>query len=237
MSIKIKKPTTPAQRWLTVSGFEEITTDKPYWPLTKPLRKQGGRNMYGRITVRHRGGGHKRRIRIVDFKRDKFDMPAQVLSVEYDPGRTARIALVQYQDGEKRYIIWPNGLTVGSTIISGESAEAKLGNFLPLRNIPLGVEIHNIELVKGKGGQIVKCAGSYAQLMAKEGDYAHVKLPSGEIRLIGINCYAAVGQIGNIDHENISIGKAGRSRWMGIRPTVRGVAMNPVDHPMGGGER
>jgi len=236
MAIIKKKPTTPSQRWTTISSFDEITQDKPYKPLTKALRKTGGRNNRGRVTARHRGGGHKRRLRIIDFKRNKHDVAATVLTIEYDPNRSARIALVEYEDGEKRYIIAPSGLTVGNKIISGEKAEIRLGNSLPLKSIPSGTEIHNIELAKGKGGQIVRSAGSSAQIMAKEGKLAHIRLPSGEIRLIDVDCYATIGQIGNITHENISIGKAGRSRWLGKRPKVRGVAMNPVDHPMGGGE-
>jgi len=236
MAIIKKRPMTAGQRWTTVSSFEELTKVAPHKPLTKALRKKGGRNNHGRITVRHRGGGHKRRLRLIDFKRDKHDMPAKVLTIEYDPNRSARIALLEYSDGEKRYIISPVGLSVGSTVASGENAEIRTGNSLPLKSIPSGTEIHNIELAKGKGAQIVRSAGGSAQIMAKEGKLAHVKLPSGEIRLIDVGCYATIGQIGNIDHENISLGKAGRSRWLGRRPKVRGVAMNPVDHPMGGGE-
>jgi len=236
MGIIKKKPTTPTQRWTTVSSFEEITTDKPYKPLTSALRKKGGRNSSGRITMRRRGGGHRRRLRIIDFKRDKRDIVATVLSVEYDPNRSARIALLEYDGGEKRYIICPNGLSVGSKVVAGESTDIKPGNALPLKKIPSGTQIHNIELAKGRGGQIVRSAGSSAQIMAKEGKYCHVKLPSGEIRLIDGDCYATIGQIGNIDHDSISLGKAGRSRWLGRRPKVRGVAMNPVDHPHGGGE-
>jgi len=236
MGIIKKKPTTPAQRWTTVSSFEEITTDKPYKPLTSALRKKGGRNSSGRITMRRRGGGHRRRLRIIDFKRDKRDVVATVLSVEYDPNRSARIALLEYDGGEKSYIICPNGLSVGSKVVAGESTDIKPGNALPLKKIPSGTQIHNIELAKGRGGQIVRSAGSSAQIMAKEGNHCHVKLPSGEIRLIDGDCYATIGQIGNIDHDSISLGKAGRSRWLGRRPKVRGVAMNPVDHPHGGGE-
>lgn len=236
MGIVKKKPTTPSQRWTTVSSFEEITTKTPHKPLTKALRKKGGRNSNGRVTVRHRGGGHRRRLRIIDFKRDKRDIQAQVITIEYDPNRSARIALVEYQDKEKRYIVAPVGLIVGSTIIAGETADIRIGNALPLRNIPPGTQIHNIELTKGKGAQAVRSAGASAQIMAKEGKYAHVKMPSSEIRLIDQDCYATIGQIGNVDHENISLGKAGRSRWLGRRPKVRGVAMNPVDHPHGGGE-
>jgi len=236
MGIVKKKPTTPSQRWTTVSSFEEITAKTPHKPLTIALRKKGGRNSNGRVTVRHRGGGHRRRLRIIDFKRDKRDIQAQVITIEYDPNRSARIALVEYQDKEKRYIVAPVGLIVGSTIIAGETADIRIGNALPLRNIPPGTQIHNIELTKGKGAQAVRSAGASAQIMAKEGKYAHVKMPSSEIRLIDQDCYATIGQIGNVDHENISLGKAGRSRWLGRRPKVRGVAMNPVDHPHGGGE-
>jgi len=236
MALKQKKPTTQTQRWATVSSFEDLTTDKPYKPLTKAIRASGGRNAYGRITVRHRGGGHRRRQRIIDFKRDKFGIPAKVLSIEYDPNRSARIALLEYEDKEKRYILWPKGLSVGTTVISGEDADMKVGNSLPLKVIPTGMEIHNIELIRGNGAQIVRSAGSTAQIMAKEGGYAHVRLPSSEIRLVPLDCYATIGQLGNIDHEKISLGKAGRSRWLGNKPSVRGVAMNPVDHPMGGGE-
>lgn len=236
MGIVKKKPTTPSQRWTTVSSFEEITTKTPHKPLTRALRKKGGRNSNGRVTVRHRGGGHRRRLRIIDFKRDKRDIQAQVITIEYDPNRSARIALVEYQDKEKRYIVAPVGLVVGSTIIAGDTADIRIGNALPLRNIPPGTQIHNIELAKGKGAQVVRSAGASAQIMAKEGKYAHVRMPSTEIRLIDQDCYATIGQIGNIDHENISLGKAGRSRWLGRRPKVRGVAMNPIDHPHGGGE-
>ncbi|MFC1807033.1 50S ribosomal protein L2 [Candidatus Omnitrophota bacterium] len=236
MGLKQKKPVTPAQRWTTVSTFEDITTDKPYKPLTRAIRKKGGRNAHGRVTVRHRGGGHRRRLRIIDFKRDKFDIPATVISVEYDPNRSARIALLNYEDGEKRYIVCPKGLSVGSKVVTGKQAEVVVGHCMALKDIPSGTEIHNIELVKGMGGKIVRSAGASAQIMAKEGKYAHIKLPSGEVRLISLDCYATIGQIGNIDHEKVSLGKAGRSRWLGRRPKVRGVVMNPVDHPMGGGE-
>jgi large subunit ribosomal protein L2 len=236
MKLIQKKPTTPTQRFTTVASFEELTTSSPYKPLTVALKSKGGRNSTGRVTMRYRGGGHKRRLRIIDFKRDKYDMPANVLTIEYDPNRSARIALVEYQDGEKRYIICPAGLKTGESIISGESTDIKTGNCTTLKRIPPGTQIHNIELVRGKGGQIVRSAGSSAQIMAKEDKYAHIKLPSGEIRLIDIDCYAVIGQISNIEHEGISLGKAGRSRWLGRRPKVRGVAMNPVDHPHGGGE-
>ncbi len=236
MGIKRFKPTSPGIRFMTVSTFEEITKDEPEKSLVVPLKSTGGRNNQGRITVRFRGGGHKRKYRIIDFKRDKWGVPAKVAAIEYDPNRSARIALLHYVDGEKRYIIAPEGLKVGDTVMSGPDAEIKVGNALPLKNIPLGTFIHNIELIPGKGGQIARAAGTYAQLMAKEGDYAHVRLPSGEVRLIHVNCMATIGQVGNIDHENIVIGKAGRNRWLGRRPHVRGTAMNPVDHPHGGGE-
>ena len=236
MGLIKKRPTTSTQRFTTISSFEEITTDAPYMPLTQALRKKGGRNANGRITMRRRGGGHKRRLRIIDFKRDKRDIEAKVISIEYDPNRSARIALLEYDDNEKRYIICPHELNVGAKIVSGDSADIRVGNATSLRRIPIGNQIHNIELVKGKGSQIVRSAGSSAQIMAKEDRYAHVKLPSGEMRLIGIDCYATIGRISNIDHEGLSLGKAGRSRWLGRRPKVRGVAMNPVDHPHGGGE-
>ncbi len=236
MPIKKYNPTFPARRFMTVSTFEEITKKEPEKSLLAPLKKKGGRNAYGRITVRHHGGGAKKKYRIIDFKRDKDNIPAKVTSIEYDPNRSARIALLTYVDGEKRYIIAPDGLKVGDQVISGPDADIKPGNALPLENIPVGTVIHNIELKPGKGGQLVRAAGNLAQLMAKEGSYAQVRLPSGEVRKINIKCKATIGQVGNVDHENISIGKAGRKRWMGIRPTVRGVVMNPVDHPHGGGE-
>lgn len=236
MGIKKFKPTSPGRRQMTVLSFEEITKCEPEKALTIPLRKTGGRNALGRQTVRHRGGGHKRLYRVVDFKRTKDGVPAKVAAIEYDPNRSANIALLHYVDGEKRYIIAPNGLKVGDKVMSGPKADIRVGNALPLRNIPVGSIIHNIELKPGKGGQIVRSAGGSAQLMAKEGDYAHVRLPSGEVRLVHLNCRATIGQVGNLDYENISLGKAGRSRWKGIRPTVRGTAMNPVDHPHGGGE-
>ncbi|HHU52136.1 MAG TPA: 50S ribosomal protein L2 [Firmicutes bacterium] len=236
MAVKKFKPTSPGRRFASVSTFEEITKTKPEKSLLKPLTKSGGRNDDGRITVRHRGGGHKRMYRVIDFKRDKFGVPAKVASIEYDPNRTARIALLHYADGEKRYIIAPDGLSVGETVESGPQADIKTGNALPLANIPVGTIIHNIELRKGTGGQLVRSAGAGAQLMAKEGNYAHIRLPSGEVRLVRLECMATIGQTGNIDHENIIIGKAGRSRWLGRRPSVRGVVMNPVDHPHGGGE-
>jgi len=236
MGIVKYNPTSPGRRFQTVSTFEEITRDKPKRGLLKPLKKSGGRNTYGRMTVRHVGGGHKRRYRVIDFKRDKRGIPAKVASIEYDPNRSARIALLQYVDGEKRYIIAPVDLNVGETIIASESADIKPGNALPLRNIPSGSVIHNVELKPGKGGQIIRSAGSNGQLLAKEGKYARIRLPSGEVRLVLLDCFATIGQVGNIDHENVSLGKAGRKRWLGRRPRVRGVAMNPVDHPMGGGE-
>ncbi len=236
MGIKNYNPTSAGRRFQTVSDFREITRAKPEKSLVRPLKKTGGRNFYGRITSRYIGGGHKRRYRIIDFKRDKTDIPAQVASIEYDPNRSARIALLHYVDGEKRYILAPLELRVGETLLSGEQADIKPGNALPLRNIPLGTMIHNIELKPGKGAQMIRSAGSAAQLMAKEGKYAHVKLPSGEVRLVNVNCFATIGQVGNLDAENISLGKAGRKRWLGRSPHVRGVAMNPVDHPLGGGE-
>ncbi|MGB9779935.1 MAG: 50S ribosomal protein L2 [Caldanaerobacter sp.] len=236
MGIKAYKPTSPGRRQMTVLTFEEVTKKEPEKSLLAPLKKKAGRNVYGRITVRHRGGGHKRRYRIIDFKRDKDGIPGKVAAIEYDPNRTAFIALIHYADGEKRYIIAPHGLKVGDVIESGENVDIKVGNALPLRNIPVGTIVHNIELIPGKGGQLVRAAGAAAQLMAKEGDYVHIRMPSGEIRLINANCRATIGQVSNIDHENIKIGKAGRSRWLGRRPAVRGSAMNPVDHPHGGGE-
>lgn len=236
MGIKTFTPVTPSRRFMTVSDFSEITRDEPEKSLLLPLKKSGGRNFYGRITARHRGGGHKRQYRIIDFKRDKHGIPAKVASIEYDPNRTARIALLHYADGEKRYIIAPLGLQVGDILTSGPEAEVKVGNALPLARIPTGIPIHNIELVPGKGGQLVRSAGGSAVILSKEGKFARIKLPSGEIRLILLTCMATIGQVGNLEHEGISIGKAGRSRWLGWRPRVRGVAMNPVDHPMGGGE-
>jgi len=236
MPIKKYNPTSPARRNMSVLTFEEITKKKPEKSLLAPLKKNAGRNSYGRITVRHHGGGAKQKYRIIDFKRDKDGIRAKVSAIEYDPNRSANIALLTYLDGEKRYIIAPEGLNVGDFVESGENADIKPGNALPLKNIPVGTVIHNIELKPGKGGQLVRAAGISAQLMAKEGDYAQVRLPSGEVRMIRLNCKATIGVVGNHDHENVSIGKAGRKRWMGIRPTVRGVVMNPVDHPHGGGE-
>ena len=236
MPIKIYKPTSPARRYHTVLVNDDITTSKPHKPLVEKLDQSGGRNNHGEITSWWRGGGHKRLYRIIDFKRDKLDIPGTVATIEYDPNRSSRIALISYADGEKRYILQPAGLKVGDKIIASENADILLGNALPLKNIPLGTQIHNVELRPGKGGQIARSAGSSVQLVAREGDYASVRMPSGEIRKINMECFATVGQVGNIDHENVSIGKAGRSRWLGQRPHVRGVAMNPVDHPLGGGE-
>ena len=236
MAMKKFKPTSPARRFMTVSTFDEITKFEPERSLLEPLKKNAGRNSYGRITVRHRGGGNKRKYRVIDFKRNKFDMPATVIGIEYDPNRSANIALVEYEDGERRYIIAPLGLKDGEVVISSANADIKPGNTLPISSIPVGTIIHNIELAPGKGGQLVRSAGNSAQLMAKEGKYAQVRLPSGEVRMIRMDCLATIGQVGNIDYENISIGKAGRKRHMGIRPTVRGVVMNPCDHPHGGGE-
>lgn len=236
MAIRKYKPTSPGRRFMTVPAFDEITRAVPEKSLLKPLRKSGGRNATGRITSRFRGGGHKRMYRVVDFKRDKSGIPAKVVSVEYDPNRTARIALLHYADGEKRYILAPNGMAVGDSILSGPEADIKPGNALPLANIPLGTIIHNIELRPGRGGQMVRSAGAGAQLLAKEGAYAHLRMPSGEMRLVSLQCMATVGQVGNEDAENVRIGKAGRSRWLGRKPHNRGVVMNPVDHPHGGGE-
>ena len=236
MAIKKFKPTSPARRFMTVSDFAEITKTTPERSLIESLKKNAGRNSYGRITVRHRGGGNRRKYRIIDFKRNKDGMPATVIGIEYDPNRTANIALIQYEDGTKSYIIAPQGLTDGHIVVSGEGADIKPGNALFLKDIPVGTLIHNIELYPGKGGQLVRTAGAYAQLMAKEGAYAQVRLPSGEVRMVRLECKATIGIVGNQQHENISIGKAGRKRHMGWRPTVRGVVMNPNDHPHGGGE-
>lgn len=236
MAIKKFKPTSPGRRFVTVSAFDELTTAKPEKSLLEPLKKSGGRNKQGRLTVRHRGGGHKRQYRIIDFKRNKDGIPAKVATIEYDPNRSARIALLNYADGEKRYILAPVGLKVGMTVVSGQDADIKVGNALPLRNIPVGTMIHNIEMYPKGGGQLVRSAGTSAQLMAKEGKHANIRMPSGEMRLLLQDCRATIGQVGNVEHENITIGTAGRKRWMGIRPTVRGVVMNPVDHPHGGGE-
>ncbi len=236
MALKKLRPTTPGQRFRVGPSFDEITTDKPQRSLLAPLKKSGGRNSQGRLTVRQRGGGHKRRYRIIDFKRDKFNMPATVATIEYDPNRTARIALVQYEDGEKRYIIAPAGLAVGQIIMSGTGIAPELGNTLPLSDIPLGTIVHNIELAPGKGGVMARSAGAYAQLVARDERYSTLKMPSSEMRMVLSRCLATVGTVSNGDHMNVSIGKAGRKRWLGRRPRVRGVAMNPVDHPMGGGE-
>jgi len=236
MAIRKLKPTNPASRFQTVSTFEEITSTKPYKPLTEGKSGSGGRNNKGRATIRFRGGGHKRRYRMVDFKRNKPGVPAKVATVEYDPNRSARVALLHYADGDKRYILWPHGLAVGAEVISGEDAPINPGNALPLRKIPVGTIVHNVELKIGKGGQMARSAGSGAQLMAKEGSQALLKLPSGEVRKVHMDCSATIGQVGNLDHENRSLGKAGKKRWLGRRPHNRGVVMNPVDHPMGGGE-
>ena len=236
MAIRILKPTTPGTRWMTVPSFDEITKSKPEKSLIEPLKSSGGRNTNGHITSRHRGGGHKRFYRIIDFKRDKRGMDAKVVAIEYDPNRSARIALLQYKDGEKRYIIAPDGLKVGEVLASGPQAEIKVGNAMPLANIPVGTFVHNVEFRAGKGAQIARSAGASIQMMAKEGAYAQLRLPSGEIRNFPQECYATVGMVSNTDHENISVGKAGRSRWLGIRPQSRGVVQNPVDHPHGGGE-
>jgi len=236
MSIKQFKPYTPGRRQMSIQTREEITTDKPERSLTAPLRKSGGRNNTGRITMRHVGGGHRRTYRIIDFKRDKTGIPGKVATIEYDPNRNARIALVNYVDGEKRYIILPKGLKVGDTILSGPEADIVPGNALKLKDMPVGSVIHNIELEPGRGAKLVRAAGMSAQLMAKEGKYAYVRMPSGELRLILLECMATVGQVGNEEYENISLGKAGKKRYLGVRPTVRGMVMNPCDHPLGGGE-
>jgi large subunit ribosomal protein L2 len=236
MAIRAYKPTSPGRRFQTVSTFEDITHTTPERSLVRPLRKTGGRNNNGRITSRYRGGGHKRRYRLIDFKRNKDSVPAKVASIQYDPNRSARVALLHYADGEKRYILAPAGLQVGDTVMSGPEADIRPGNAMALQDMPLGMTIHNIELYPGRGGQLARSAGSAAQLMAREGNYAQIRLGSGEMRLVQSVCRATIGQVGNVDHENISVGKAGRSRWLGRRPHVRGVAMNPVDHPHGGGE-
>jgi large subunit ribosomal protein L2 len=236
MGLKTFRPSTPSLRFMTVTTFDDVTKNEPEKSLLLPKLRTGGRNNLGRLTVRHRGGGHKRLYRVLDFKREKFGIPARVAAIEYDPNRSARIALLHYKDGEKRYIVQPLGLKVGASVVSGPEADILVGNALPLKNIPLGTTIHNIELRRGKGAQLARSAGSAAQLVAKEGDYAQVKMPSGEVRQIHVECLATVGQVGNLDHANVTVGKAGRSRWLGKRPAVRGVAMNPVDHPHGGGE-
>ena len=236
MAIKTYRPTSPGRRGMTVSTFEEVTHTEPERSLLRPLRKRSGRNVHGRITVRRRGGGHKRQYRLIDFTRDKVDIPARVTSIEYDPNRSARIALLVYADGEKRYIIAPLGLQVGDTVMSGKDAEIRVGNALSLNRIPLGTLVHNIELYPGRGGQMVRSAGTSAQVLAKEGEYVTLRLPSGEMRLVRKECMATVGEVGNMDHGNIKLGKAGRNRWLGRRPSVRGSAMSPRDHPHGGGE-
>lgn len=236
MALRKLKPTTPGTRWMSIPTFEEITKHTPEKSLTEPLPRTGGRNTNGHITSRHRGGGHKRFYRIIDFKRNKIGISAKVSSIEYDPNRSARIALLFYADGEKRYIIAPEGLKVGETIVSGPQSDIKVGNAMPLGNVPPGTFVHNVELRAGKGGQMARSAGTSVQLMAKEGKFAQLRLPSGEIRNVPIECYATIGVAGNVDHENVSLGKAGRSRWLGIRPQSRGVVQNPVDHPHGGGE-
>jgi large subunit ribosomal protein L2 len=236
MSVRKYKPTSAGRRFQTVQTFDEITSTEPYKPLTEPLKKSGGRNNTGAQTVWWRGGGHKRTYRVIDFKRDKHGIPARVTTVEYDPNRSARIALLSYADGEKRYILHPAGVKVGDQVASGPTVDILPGNALPLRNIPLGTIVHNVELRPGKGGQMARSAGASVQVVAKENDYATLRLPSSEVRLVNLDCYATIGQVGNVDHENVKVGKAGRSRWLGKRPHVRGVAMNPVDHPLGGGE-
>ncbi|MBC7195657.1 50S ribosomal protein L2 [Deferribacteraceae bacterium V6Fe1] len=236
MGIKSYKPTSAGVRFRTGDDYKDVTTDKPFKPLTTSLKKKSGRNNYGRITVRHQGGGHKKLYRIIDFKRDKENIPAKVRTIEYDPNRSARIALLAYADGEYRYIIAPIGLKVGDTVLAGSEADIKPGNSLQLKDIPVGTIVHNVEMRPGKGGQLARSAGTYSQLLSKEGTYCHLRLPSGEIRLVLAECKATIGQVSNPEHENIKIGKAGRARWLGIRPTVRGVAMNPIDHPHGGGE-
>jgi large subunit ribosomal protein L2 len=236
MAIKSYRPTSPAIRFRTTLVNDDLSQDRPLKSLTAPKRRISGRDNKGHLQVRHRGGGHKKLYRIIDFRRDKREIPAKVASIEYDPNRSARIALLSYADGERRYILAPNGLSIGATVLAGEGADILVGNALPLKNIPLGTMVHNIELRKGKGGQMARSAGVAAQLLAKEAGYAQLKMPSGETRMVHLDCYATVGQVGNLDHENISIGKAGRTRWLGRRPTVRGVAMNPIDHPHGGGE-
>jgi large subunit ribosomal protein L2 len=235
-SIKTYNPTTPAMRFRTTLETKDLSTDRPLKSLTRSKQRISGRNNKGRLTIRHRGGGHKKLYRIIDFRRDKREIPATVVQLEYDPNRSARIALLSYADGEKRYILAPDGLATGASVIAGENADILIGNSLPLKNIPLGTMVHNIEMKQGKGGQMARSAGTAAQLLAKEAGYAQIKMPSGETRMVHLDCYATIGQVGNLNHENISIGKAGRTRWMGKRPTVRGVAMNPIDHPHGGGE-
>ena len=236
MALKKFKPVTPALRFKTVSDFSEITKKEPEKSLLRPLKSSGGRDSRGHVSSWQRGGGHKRQYRLIDFKRDKIGIPAKVAAIEYDPNRSSRIALLHYVDGEKRYILAPLGVTVGDTLMSGPAAEVREGNCMPLRNVPLGTAVHNLELIPGKGGQVARGAGSECQLMAKEGRHAHVRLPSGEVRMFDLDCYCTIGKVGNVDHENEVIGKAGKQRWLGRRPSVRGVVMNPHDHPMGGGE-
>ncbi|MCX5818034.1 MAG: 50S ribosomal protein L2 [Proteobacteria bacterium] len=238
MGIREYKPTSSGRRFMSANTFEEITKGKPEKSLTGPVKKTGGRNNVGRITTRHIGGGHRRKYRVIDFKRDKLEVPGKVFGIEYDPNRSSHIALIHYADGEKRYILAPLGLKVGDHVVASMKAdtEIKEGNTLPLKFVPAGAFVHNVEMKPGKGGQLARSAGSYAQLVAKEGEYGHVRLPSGGVRLVNLSCMATIGQVGNIDHENVTIGKAGKSRWLGTRPTVRGTAMNPVDHPLGGGE-
>jgi len=236
MALISRKPTSPGRRFQTATDFAEITRSEPEKSLVRPLKKTGGRNCHGRVTIRFRGGGHKRRYRLIDFKRNKLEVPAKVASIEYDPNRTTRIALLHYVDGEKRYILAPHDLRVGDMVVSSATADIKPGNTLPLLNIPNGTLVHNVEMKPGKGGQMARAAGAYAQLMAKEGRQAHLKLPSGEVRMVPVDCRATIGQLSNVEQENVSLGKAGRKRWVGKRPHVRGVVMNPVDHPMGGGE-
>ena len=236
MALKKFKPTTPSLRYMTVTDFSELTQKKPEKSLLRPLNRSGGRNNQGRVTSWCRGGGHKRRFRVIDFLRGKHGVPGRVAAIEYDPNRSSRIALLVYADGEKRYIVAPDGVKVGDTLMSGPTADVRDGNCLPLRGVPLGTSIHNLELVPGKGAQVARSAGAECQLMAKEGTTAHVRLPSGEVRIFSLDCYCTVGKVGNLDHENVVIGKAGRNRWLGHRSSSRGVAMNPVDHPMGGGE-
>jgi large subunit ribosomal protein L2 len=236
MALKKFKPTTPSLRYMTVTDFSELTQKKPEKSLLRPLRRSGGRNNHGRVTAWCRGGGHKRRYRLIDFRRGKHGVPGKVAAIEYDPNRSSRIALLFYADGDKRYILAPDGVKVGDTLMSGPDADVRDGNCLPLRGVPLGTSIHNLELVPGKGAQVARSAGAECQLMAKEGGTAHVRLPSGEVRIFSLDCYCTVGKVGNLDHEKVVIGKAGRHRWMGRRPSTRGVAMNPIDHPMGGGE-
>jgi large subunit ribosomal protein L2 len=236
MPLKTFRPVTPTLRFKSVADFSEITTDKPVKSLTEKRREKGGRNNQGRVTMRYRGGGHKRRYRVIDFRRDKADVPAKVATIEYDPNRTARIALLHYADGDRRYVIAPQGLQVGDRVVTSKDADVRPGNAMPLANVPLGTSVHSVELFPGRGARVARAAGAMCQLLAREGDYAQLRMPSGEVRRFHVNCRCVIGQVGNLDHENVVIGKAGRSRWLGTRPHVRGVAKNPVDHPMGGGE-